>query len=131
MRILLVEDEVELQRLIIRLVRRGLDHDAVVVATDNLVEAWEQLSGPTPFDLVIMDGNLPDGNGWDLVVRLEGRYRVLGISADRDALEQLRRAGCALTLEKPFSIDDLLTSIQTLHNGEEPSHASSRASAMG
>jgi DNA-binding response OmpR family regulator len=66
-RILHVEDDPDLQRVVAAIV----DRDAVVEAALNLAEARERLARQR-FDLVILDLALPDGSGLELLPFLGG-----------------------------------------------------------
>jgi DNA-binding response OmpR family regulator len=64
-RILIVEDENVLRRILtLNLVRRG---HSVAEATDVLTADEALRAAPTPFDLILLDINLPDGSGWDVL----------------------------------------------------------------
>jgi CheY-like chemotaxis protein len=68
-RILVVEDELALRRVItLNLVRRGYtvaEADSVLTANDACQ------ASPEPFDLILLDINLPDQTGWDVLRYLE------------------------------------------------------------
>jgi DNA-binding response OmpR family regulator len=64
-RILIVEDENVLRRILtLNLVRRG---HTVAEATDVVTADEALCAAPTPFDLILLDINLPDGSGWDVL----------------------------------------------------------------
>jgi DNA-binding response OmpR family regulator len=87
MRILLVEDEPEMARLVSSLVSNagfGVDH------VGTLSEAMEVVR-QIPYDLVLLDRRLPDGDGMTLVSsvrRCNPGIRVVMLTA-RDAIEDL------------------------------------------
>src|SRR5215469_13166638 len=68
-RILIVEDELALRRVItLNLVRRGYtvaEADSVMTADDACALSAE------PFDLILLDINLPDQTGWDVLRHLK------------------------------------------------------------
>jgi DNA-binding response OmpR family regulator len=68
-RILIVEDELALRRVItLNLVRRG----HTVVEADSVFTANEACAvSSEPFDLILLDINLPDQTGWDVLRYLE------------------------------------------------------------
>src|ERR1051326_6966523 len=68
-RILVVEDEAPLRRIIVlNLVRRG----HTVIEADTVAAAQEALAAfALQFDLILHDLNLPDRTGWDLLRSLE------------------------------------------------------------
>ena len=106
-RVLLVEDEPTLRREIARnLASRGLEvqeagtaHDAVEVATT---------AHP---DLLLLDINLPDQTGWDVLRELRRRRSevpTIILSAVRVSHNRLEEFHPIAYLPKPFPIDALL-----------------------
>lgn len=106
--VLVVDDEAPLRQVIIRnLEIRGYE----VVGAGTAMEALDALAGGT-FDLMLLDINLPDLTGWELLRRLtpEVRKRVPTVVFSASPLaarrvEELRPAGVLL---KPFPMDALL-----------------------
>lgn len=117
MRILLVEDETDLARLLTKLLNRERHQ---VEWARNQLEAYAKLEESEP-DLVILDVMLPesDAAGFSLAAQLrQGGYRgaILFLTA-RDALED-RVAGLDLGgddyLTKPFELEELLARVRAL-----------------
>jgi DNA-binding response OmpR family regulator len=123
MRLLVVEDEVDLADALARGLRR--EGYAVDVANDG-AEAVERLS-VTPYDLVCLDLNLPDTDGLDLCRRIRTdptltpsdevpAPRVLMLTA-RDAIDD-RVAGLDQGaddyLVKPFAFDEVSARVRSL-----------------
>jgi DNA-binding response OmpR family regulator len=109
--ILIVEDEIPLRRILtLNLVRRG--HS--VVEADSVTTTLEAIRAVgAPFDVVLLDINLPDGSGWD-VLRQMGwmphtpRPRVIVVTAVRPVQRRLNEFQPAAVLLKPFPITALL-----------------------
>lgn len=137
-RILVVEDEVPLRRImVLNLVRRGhtlIEAESVAAAQEALVAFGGQ------FDLILLDLNLPDRAGWDVLRSLaqmadpahneKGRgYRqppVIVVTAVRPVRSRLEEFHPAAVLLKPFPIEALLRLIQrvlTAAPAEEPEDA--------
>ncbi len=106
-RVLLVEDEPALRRIIARnLTTRGLD----VAEAGTVGEALTVLNFETP-DLILLDINLPDRSGWDVLRDLQRRHiavPTIVVSAVRVSQSRLDEFQPMAFLPKPFSIDALL-----------------------
>jgi signal transduction histidine kinase/ActR/RegA family two-component response regulator len=65
--------------------------------------------GPAPYDVLITDIGLPDGNGWDLVREARARWPALRIAVVTGWEPQVDPAGAAdVTLRKPLHADEVL-----------------------
>lgn len=106
-RVLLVEDEAALRRVIARnLTGRGLD----VSEAATVAEALQALSSELP-DLILLDINLPDRSGWDVLRDLQRRsinVPTIVVSAVRVSQSRLDEFHPMAYLPKPFPIDALL-----------------------
>jgi DNA-binding response OmpR family regulator len=105
--ILVVEDDASLNDVIGRnLVRRGLE-----VRTETTVsDALHAVAKMRP-DLLLLDINLPDRSGWELLRALHGQgvdIPTIVISAARCAPERLAEFHPLAFLPKPFPLDALL-----------------------
>jgi len=110
--VLIVEDDAVLAHAVGRnLTARG--YDARIVGT--VAEALDALEKDTP-SLVVLDIDLPDGSGWEVLhtLRAGGRHAVPAIvmSALRPNVRLVTELGCVGILEKPFPIDSLLRMIK-------------------
>lgn len=123
-RILVVEDETSLRRIItLNLIRRG----HTVIEAESVATAQEALAAFHPqFDLILLDLNLPDHTGWDVLRSLEQpeepiprgedgdsrRPAVIIVTAVRPVHSRLEEFRPTAVLLKPFPIDALLRLIQ-------------------
>ena len=119
-RILLVEDE-DLNRTLVKavLARAQIQavRDAEVVDAGSLAAARRRLR-EDDVDLVLLDMNLPDGNGLSLARELAdggmpgGRPRPVVVAVTASVLPQDRAAalaaGCDGFLDKPYAAADLV-----------------------
>ncbi|MGJ7528890.1 response regulator transcription factor [Variovorax sp. GB1P17] len=115
MRILLVEDEPEMASVLrIALHKRGIlvDHADTLAGGARYVDA-------TPYNALVLDRRLPDGDGLALVSNLRAAGNpvpVLMLTA-RDALDDRVAgldAGADDYLGKPFAVEELLARIRAL-----------------
>jgi DNA-binding response OmpR family regulator len=106
-RVLLVEDEPTLRTVIARnLVSRGLD----VQEAGTAREAVEMATTARP-DLLLLDINLPDQTGWDVLRELRRRdseVPTIILSAVRVSHTRLEEFHPIAYLPKPFPIEALL-----------------------
>lgn len=117
-RILLVEDDTVLSDLL----RRNLEVRKHQVRVAKDAGAALAALRTTPFNLVILDINLPDQTGWEIlrIVQREGWLRpqvldggepklpVVVVSAVRVSLSRLKEFPLLAYLPKPFPIEALL-----------------------
>ena len=114
-KVLLVEDE-ELNRLLVRAILARATDDAVreieLLEAGSLELAREALAR-TDVDVILLDVNLPDGNGLSLATDLStqpGRPQVIALTASVLPHERAAAmsAGCDAFLDKPYGAQDLL-----------------------
>ena len=114
-RVLLVEDE-ELNRVLVRaILARSKDdavHEVELLEAEDLATARLALSA-AHVDVVLLDVNLPDGNGLslasDLITRPD-RPRVIALTASVLPHERAAAmsAGCDAFLDKPYAAQELV-----------------------
>ena len=118
LRILLVEDHEGVAKACRRLLT---SHGHFVVCVPN-VAAATMVSERAPFDIVICDLSLPDGNGIDLLARMRPRFARLGPAGELPAIaisgsvyqedvERSLAAGFAAHLAKPFDETTLVAAV--------------------
>ncbi|MGI5246113.1 response regulator [Dactylosporangium sp. CA-139066] len=115
-RVLLVEDE-ELNRVLVRAIIARAGSPAVrevdLVEAGSLADARTALTAGR-VDVVLLDVNLPDGNGLELAAELnEAPARPTVIALTASVLPHERAAamaaGCDAFLDKPYAAADLVT----------------------
>ena len=119
MRVLVVDDEVEMAALLARgLVGEGYEVD---VAADG-IQAMT-LAGEQKFDLAVLDVTMPGMSGFELCRRLRDQVRGIGILllTARDAVDDRVRgldAGADDYLTKPFAFAELAARLRALRRRE-------------
>ena len=127
MRVLLVEDEAALADVIGRSLRaRG--HSVTLAPTAEA--ALLHLAAERP-DVLLLDVNLPDMTGWDILRRLgeddRRRLSVVVISAAPISPKRIEEFKPARCLMKPFPIDALLRTLSELNTASQAADPSDDA----
>ena len=108
--VLIVEDELTLRRIIARnLISRGVIVREAGSAQEALRSAIEN-----PPDLLLLDLNLPDRSGWDVLRELRRRgveVPTIVVSAVQVSADRLREFRPICYLPKPFPIESLLRQV--------------------
>jgi DNA-binding response OmpR family regulator len=115
MRILLVEDETALADVIARNLRaRG--HEVTVAASAEA--AWLDMAAAWP-DALVLDVNLPDYTGWEILRRLDtedrSRLDVIVISAAPISQKRIQEFQPLRWLQKPFPLNALVRLLDDGH----------------
>jgi DNA-binding response OmpR family regulator len=111
-RVLVVEDEEQLRRILVRnLVHRGYG----VSEAGSVADAIALCVAEAP-DVIVLDINLPDATGWDVLRTLDAsgvaRPRVVATSAVPPSRTRLSEFGPLTFLQKPFPIEALLRAVE-------------------
>jgi DNA-binding response OmpR family regulator len=124
--ILVVDDEMEIRRMLVRLLARA---GYRVLETDRGVTALRIVKEQSP-DLIVLDAMLPEVHGFDVARRIKGSRRygnipIVMVSAVyrgwRYAEDLRQTLGVDDFIEKPFTLQHVLSRIQALLGGKEPS----------
>ena len=132
LRILVVEDHETTAAAMVRLLsRRG--H---VVHIAHSVKTALELATQHPFDVVLSDLGLPDGNGFQLMEQLRDRHGLRGVALSGYGMEldqeRSLRSGFATHLTKPVDLQRLLRALAEFTPASSPSKADAgKASAPG
>ena len=117
--ILLVEDEPRLRGTLVRSLQ---GRQFQVVEATTAAEAIAAVRGAR-FDLMLLDVNLPDATGWDVLRELRGLERqmpVVVLSAVPPSPARVREFRPFGVLHKPFPIDALLRLINAACRESRP-----------
>jgi DNA-binding response OmpR family regulator len=115
MKILIVED----QRRVGRFVEKALAEQNYVARLAGSCAAARDAIAESPYDVVVLDLGLPDGDGLELLRewRESGFNTPILILSARDAVEDRIRGlnlGADDYLPKPFSVDELVARMRSL-----------------
>jgi len=115
MRILVVEDEAQLARHVVR----ALERSGHVAAALHDGEAGLRTALADPPDLIVLDLNLPGLDGLSVLARLrelQHPARVLVLTARSEVEQRVKglNAGADDYLTKPFSLDELVARVEAL-----------------
>ena len=117
-RILLVDDDPGFRRLAsLALARAGVEHVEVGTATEALQALGA--AGEAPFDLILLDMELPGMKGWELlrVLRDNGReipVVLVTVLEDVQAKVRVLDMGADDYIVKPCSFEELLSRVQAI-----------------
>lgn len=116
-RIMVVDDSGMTRKLISSIISR---EGYMVDTAENGVDALEKLYR-SPFNLVIMDMNMPQMDGMELLrtLRADAQYKgvpiiVLSSNSGPDEIQKTMKAGANFYLIKPADSDKLLQCVRTL-----------------
>jgi DNA-binding response OmpR family regulator len=119
--VLIVEDEAVLARSI----ARSLSNLGHVVTVASSLEEGERAFNEQHPEVALLDMELPDGDGLDLVARWtrrDSKLRILVMTAHTDP-EYSGRAmelGARACVHKPMDLDHLADIVKTVLSGDEP-----------
>lgn len=116
-RILVVDDELELERLIKQRLRKNVrDKEIELIFAHNGKEALEKLQSEDQIDMVLTDINMPEMDGLTLLAKLrdvDENLKAVVISAygDMKNIRTAMNSGAFDFLTKPINFDDLAITI--------------------
>lgn len=108
-RVLIVDDEPDIRELLeITLGRMGLE----TVSAADLTQAYEHLARDEPLQLCLTDMRLPDGNGIELVERIQQEHPNLPVAmitahGNVDSAIRALKAGAFDFISKPVALEKL------------------------
>lgn len=99
-----------------------------VKAFDNGQKAWEFLRNNGKAHIVIIEADLPEMNGFELLANVKKRYpdkACIVMSQSRTHEKQAEELGADAFLAKPFYIDEIFELVQryVIQNGEAANQA--------
>ena len=129
-RVLIVEDDARLSAIL----THGLRGRGYAVQAVETVRAARELLDSQPADAIVVDINLPDGSGWDIVRRAKATLphspRIVVISASDALRPPDPDAAPDAVLRKPFAIDALIRQVGGAHEARSESAGSAEGRAQ-
>ncbi len=118
--VMVVEDEPNNMRIITDILEFE-GHQ--VIAAESVAEAHDVMAKHARLDLVLLDLNLPDGNGLSLVEAFRARFAHLQImlvtaAATKDNIQKAMAHGIDQILGKPFTVKQFKEALQTVFKAE-------------
>ena len=121
-KILLIDDE-NLILMTTRLLLREMDADIITANSGAEGLALAEKENP---DIILLDINMPEMDGWSVLSRLKANDRLSGtpvilLSGDDpyESSQLARERGASAVYQKPFDLPDLLSTIDGL-TGKHP-----------
>jgi len=111
MKAVIVDDEAPVRNTISTLLRESFSEITVCAMTGSIAEGYEAVMRHQP-DLLLLDVELPDGLGFDLLKRLSPvRFRTIFITGHQEyALDAIKVSALDYIL-KPIDLEELATAI--------------------
>lgn len=111
MKAVIVDDEAPVRNTIATLLRESFSEITVCAMTGSIAEGYEAVMRHQP-DLLLLDVELPDGLGFDLLKRLSPvRFRTIFITGHQEyALDAIKVSALDYIL-KPIDLEELATAI--------------------
>ena len=113
--ILYVEDNIDNRTLVRRIL---ISEDYKLIEATNAAECLKVLESTKP-DLILMDINMPDMDGYTLTAKIKTtpgfeRIPILALTANvmRGDKEKTLEAGCDGYIQKPLDIDQLIKEVE-------------------
>lgn len=113
LRVLVADDDASIRTLL----REVLEEDGFTVdEAEDGGDALARIRGARP-DVLLLDLNMPHVTGWDVFAQLKSLPHappVVLMSGMQWAQFEMDRLGAAAGLIKPFSVDEVLTTVERL-----------------
>jgi DNA-binding NarL/FixJ family response regulator len=121
MKILVVDDHV-LIREALRGVLKELAGEATILEAQDCRRARQRIAESPDIDLVLLDPNLPDGSGFDMLAELRERHPgisvvMLSASRDRDDIARALELGALGFIPKSAEREVMLSAFQLIFSG--------------
>ena len=112
LRILIVDDEQPVQEMLEKVIADYCEGVEVCGTAGSVAQGIEQIRHLQP-DILFLDINLPDGNGFDVLSGIEGKTpKTIFITAYDEYAIQAFRISAVDYILKPINIDELIAAVE-------------------
>ena len=121
MKILVVDDHVLIREALRGVLREAADNVEIVEAPDSR-RAMQRIEETPDLELILLDLNLPDSSGFDLLVELRERYPAISVvmlsaSNDRDDITRALELGALGFIPKSAEREVMLSAFKLIFAG--------------
>jgi len=112
--ILIIDDE-EIVRVLLRSVLKAVGYEVVVAANGR---QGLELYRHRPMDLIITDIAMPELNGLDMILELTRQFlrakviAISGVEEEENVFDVAKLLGARRTIQKPFNMPQLLGAVR-------------------
>ena len=112
--ILIIDDE-EIVRVLLRSVLKAVGYEVVVAANGR---QGLELYRHRPMDLIITDIAMPELNGLDMILELTRQFlrakviAISGVEEEKNVFDVAKLLGARRTIQKPFNMPQLLGAVR-------------------
>lgn len=137
LRIVIADDHAVVRKGLVQIISETPDME-VVGEAENGREAIDKVRDLQP-DVVILDINMPEKSGWDVLIQVKDEYPelpviILSIAPEKDYAVQFFKAKASGYLSKKSAPRELIDAIRKVHSGRKyisPAMADILASSLG
>jgi two-component system, chemotaxis family, chemotaxis protein CheY len=117
-RVLIVDDSKAMRMIVRRTLRQAGFDNLELAEAENGVEALNQITQAKP-DLVLSDWNMPEMNGYDLLVKIKEqnlgvKFGFVTTESTPDMTTRATEAGALFLIAKPFTAEQFQTALKPL-----------------
>lgn len=103
----IIDDDPIARNLMISILKQNFKNIEIVASAENITTGKEIIEKHDP-DLVFLDVEMPDGTGFDLLDRLQGRrFKLAMVSSETDYSETAFSYAALQFLPKPVRVKDV------------------------
>jgi two-component system, LytTR family, response regulator len=130
LKILVVDDEQPVRELLLKVVPTYCTGVEIIGQAHSLQSALKAYRELQP-DVILLDINLPDGNGFDLLAQIEGKKpKIIFITAYNEFAIKAFKISAVDYILKPLNIDELVVAIEKCKEQTERENLSEKLKVL-